>query len=441
MRCTTFAAAALAACAPFASAHSWVQQIRNVDNNGNYVGDYGYARGFCPKGEPSCDPGIVNNWLLPDPRTEPGLFISNKSLLCKATQRQPVQVDPANYPRLKAVPGMHIALRYSENGHVSLNGTPSEDTNKWKPSKGGSVFVYGTTAPKEDEKLVDVLHWTQDGKGGDGRGILLGTNDFDDGRCYEANNSPIAAQRKAANPSYAMGQTGEGNGFFGIPCESNVEFPKTAKAGQPYTIYWVWQWNTKPGIDPRAPEGKDEYYTSCIDVDVVDSFSTGLKKAYKYASPQQDDTTAAVNDWASRTAIYTNAIENEIGPAFRHLQGNKPHGPPSQGDPFAPPFQPPVNPPSIDLPPVGVPPVGVPSAVFPPAAPKPTPVVPINDGNGNGGVVTVTDVVYITVVAPIQTTLATAVLPSPADPAIPTDIPSLGERPGRHPVRRRSFRA
>ncbi|KAJ4299896.1 hypothetical protein N0V90_005143 [Kalmusia sp. IMI 367209] len=416
MRYTSIAAAVALACASSTSAHSWVQQLRSVDDNGKYVGNFGYPRGLCAKGDPSCDPGIVNNWLLPDPETEPGLFISDKSLLCKASQRKAEQVDPDKYPRLKAIPGMHIALRYSENGHVSLNGTPAEDTNKWKPSKGGTVFVYGTTDPKEDEKLVDVLHWTQDGSGGDSRGVLLGTNDFDDGRCYESNNSPIAEQRKAANPSYAMGQTGEGNGFFGIPCESNILFPKNAAAGKPYTLYWVWQWNTRPNLDPRAPEGKDQYYTTCMDVDVVDTFSSAAKKSSKFPSPQQDDISVAVSDFASRTAIYTNAIKGEIGPYFKDNQST-PDSPSASVNPSAP---------SASVP------TGIPNLTDRPGRPQPTSGGNADSGIGNGPVVTVTDIVFITVIAPTgQTTLATSVLPSSVDAPGPTDIPNLTERPGR----------
>ncbi|KAL1596604.1 hypothetical protein SLS60_009252 [Paraconiothyrium brasiliense] len=432
MRYTPIAAAAVLACAPFTAAHSWVQQLRNVNNNGSYVGNWGYPRGYCAKGD-SCDPGIINNFLIP----ATGLFIDDSNLLCKNTQQKAVQEDAAKYPRLQAVPGMHIALRYSENGHVTLNGTPKEDTNKFKPSKGGTVFIYGTTEPKEDEKLVNVLRWTKEGDGGDGRGVLLGTNDFDDGRCYENNNSPIAQARAAADPSYALGQTGEGNGQFGLPCESNIEFPKNATAGKPYTLYWVWQWNTPPGLDPNRPLGKDEYYTSCMDVDVVDTFSSEANAKPKYTTPQQDDASAAVKDFADRTAIYTNAVKGEIGPYFSKNQ-TTPGGLPASG---------------ITSIPATPSPTGIPTMSSRPGRPQSSQSASDgsngsgNMGNGNGGVVTVTDIVYVTVTGPNngQTTLATVAIPtseaapqdsgvqSAADAPNPTGIPRLSQRPGRQP--------
>ncbi|KAJ4351866.1 uncharacterized protein N0V89_007210 [Didymosphaeria variabile] len=430
MRYTTIAAAAALACAPFTAAHSWVQQLRNVNNNGSYVGNWGYPRGYCAKGD-SCDPGIINNFLIP----ATGLFIDDSNVLCKDSQQKAVQEDAVKYPRLQAVPGMHIALRYSENGHVSLNGTPQEDTNKFKPSKGGTVFIYGTTEPKEDEKLVNVLKWNKEGGGGDGRGVLLGTNDFDDGRCYENNNSPIAKARAALDPSYALGQTGEGNGEFGLPCESNIEFPKNATAGKPYTLYWVWQWNTPPGLDPNRPLGKDEYYTSCMDVDVVDTFSAEANAKPKYTTPQQDDASAAVKDFADRTAIYTNAIKGEIGPYFSKNQ-TTPGGLPASGTPSIP-----MTPGPTDIPPMS----------SRPGLPQPSQGASDgsgNIGNGNGGVVTVTDVVYVTVTAPNNgpTTLATVAIPtseaapqnssgvqSVGNAPNPTGIPQLSQRPGRQP--------
>lgn len=437
MRCTSIAVAAVLACTPLTTAHSWIQQLRNVNEQGKYIGDWGYPRGYCAKGD-TCDPGIINNHLLPDPTTEPGLFISDKSVLCKASQQKAEQLDASKYPRLKAVPGMHIAMRYSENGHVSLNGTPREDTNKFKPSKGGTVFVYGTTNPKEDEKLINVLKWTEDGKGGDGQGVLLSTNDFDDGRCYEANNSPIAKARAAANPSYALGQTGQGNGMFSIPCESNIEFPKTATTGKPYTLYWVWQWNTPPGLDPARPLGKDEYYTTCMDVDVVDTFKSEANGTVKYSMPQQDDISSAVKDFKDRTAIYNNPMHGEIGPIFSGNQST----PSAPGAPLASGGTPAATAPA---------PTDIPSMSVRPGRPQPSQSLPGGGvGNGsagsdNGDVVTVTDIVYITVTAPgnAPSTLATAVVSSTnnasatsaalssGDAPVPTDVPQLSSRPGR----------
>ncbi|KAF1978909.1 hypothetical protein BU23DRAFT_524544 [Bimuria novae-zelandiae CBS 107.79] len=464
MRNALIAAAAALACAPFSAAHTYIQQLRNVDDNGNYVGDWGYPRGYCAKGDTSCDPNDMNNWLLPDPKTEPGLFISDKSILCKATQRRPQQLDADKYPRLKAIPGKHIVLRYSENGHVSQKGpglvTP-DITNKWKPDKGGTVFVYGTTDPKEDEKLVNVLQWTADGKGGDGRGVLLGLNDFDDGRCYEASPVPIVKERAAKSPSYAMGQTGQGSGMFSIPCESNIQLPKDAPVGKPYTIYWVWQWNTYPEVkQPDAPQGKDQYYTTCMDVDVVDTIASDVNATAKFPMPQQDDISVAVKDFKARTADYTDAIKGEVGPYFssNNIGPTAPGAPASTSVASAPPSGVASPAPStVASAPAGLLPTDVPPMSTRPGRPQPSQVPSSgNSGNESGGngssgnrtsgdVVTVTDIVYITVKGPsvTPTTLATAVVPSsdnaPATSAAPssrnapapTGVPRLTSRPGR----------
>jgi hypothetical protein len=437
MRCTTIAASAVLVCAPLTAAHSWIQQLRTVSDNGSYVGNWGYPRGFCAKGEPGCDPGVMNNFLIP----AQGIFIDRKDMLCKDSQQKAVQRQPVKYPRLKAVPGMHIALRYSENGHVSLNGTKGEDTNKWKASKGGTIFIYGTVNPKEDEKLVNVLQWTQDGTGGNGQGVLLGTNDFDDGRCYESNGSPIANARAAANPSYAEGQTGQGTGQFGLPCESNILLPKNVAAGKPYTLYWVWQWNTPANLDPNRPKGQDQYYTTCMDVDVVDTFSSEAKSAAEFLSPQQDDASAAVKDFADRTAIYTNAIKGEIGPVFSKI-GNTPGLPSTSGGSSA------AQTPGPTPIPTDIPLMSTrPGAAQPSQDPSGGQIGNGGSGNANSGspgVVTVTDVVFITVTAPnnAPSTLATIAVPtsedvsatsavqSPSKAPYPTDVPQLSQRPG-----------
>ncbi|KAL5411905.1 hypothetical protein PMIN04_010061 [Paraphaeosphaeria minitans] len=437
MRYTSIAAAAVLACASRTAAHSWIQQIVKVKDNGSYVGDWGYPRGFCAKGD-TCDPGTVNNFQIPSNDANE-LFITEKDSLCKDSQRKPVQLDTAKYPRLKAAPGMHIALRYAENGHVSLNGTPKEDTNKFKPNAGGTVFIYGTTDPKEDEKLVNVLRWTKVGNGGDGRGVLLATNDFDDGRCYEANGSPISMQRAAANPSYAKGQTGQGTGEFGLPCESNVLLPKNLTAGKPYTLYWVWQWNTPPGKDQNRWKGKDEYYSTCMDVDIADTFATEAIADAKYFSPQQDDTSAAVKSFADRTAQYTNPIKGEIGPVFS--QDQTATGAPSASGPASTaPIPTPTDVSSMTTRLGNSQPSSGPSTGL--------------DGNGgsgygngnesNGNAVTVTDIVYITVTAPnnASSTLSTVSVPtsenvpdtsllqSTGKAPAPTDVPAMAQRPG-----------
>lgn len=345
---TTLAALAVA---PFATGHSWVEQLRNVNSKGTYVGDYGYPRGYVGKSDPTFN-GDAMNWMLPLP---PKVFIDETAPLCHTAQTTQKQ-SSEKYPRLQSVAGGFVAMRYSENGHVTL---VDPATGAGKPEKGGTVFVYGTTEPKEDEKLMDVLKWT---KNGTGRGVLLATNNFDDDRCYEINETPISKERQVTFPNYALGQT---SGKFPLMCDTNVQIPTTAPEGKPYTLYWVWQWNTAKGTEGQ-PTGKDQYYTTCIDVDVTsEDKALAASAESKYALGQQDAMSEAVEDFASRTAIITNPVQGEVGPIFGSGNSTKPSHVPTV------------------------------SQVTPIPTMTPTPV----PSSGAGDAVTVTDIVYVTVTA------------------------------------------
>jgi hypothetical protein len=322
---------AAVAVAPMVTGHTWIEQLRNVNEKGQYVGEYGYPRGMKSKTDPGYN-GDAMNWELPAQQKK--VFIDETTPLCHTAQTKQVQ-SSQKYPRLQAVAGGFVAMRYMENGHVTL---VDPATGLGKPEHGGTVFVYGTTEPLENEKLVNVLHWTKDGKGGDKRGVLLATNDFDDGRCYEVNNTPTSQERRVSDPNFAMGQAGDGPGNYPLFCETNVQVPKTAAAGKPYTFYWVWQWNTAPGVDPGLPTGKDQYYTTCMDVDVTSaSRALTADSKHKYAlGPQQDAMSIAVSDFASRTALVTDPAQGEVGPVFTGKPSNsvgKPK-PTASGAPF-----------------------------------------------------------------------------------------------------------
>jgi hypothetical protein len=47
-----------------------------------------------------------------------------------------------------------------------------------------------------------------------------------------------------------------------------VAIPSDIQADSTYIVYWVWQWPTEPGA-LGLPDGKDEYYTTCSDLDIV----------------------------------------------------------------------------------------------------------------------------------------------------------------------------
>lgn len=372
------------AVAPAAMGHTWIEQLRNVNDKGEYVGEYGYPRGMISKTDPGFN-GFSMNFEIP--AYQGRVFIDNSTVLCHENQRQQVQAAD-KYPRLQAVPGGFIAMRYMENGHITK---PSNQLGK--PEKGGTVFVYGTTEPRADEKIANVLRWTQDGQGGDQRGILLAMNDFDDGRCYEKNETPVSLERQLSDPNFAMGQVSDGPGNYPLFCETNVQVPDDAQVGKPYTFYWVWQWNTAPGEDPGLPTGKDEYYTTCMDVDVTSAdiaMAAEAKPQFDLGS-QQDAMSVAVSDFASRTALMTDALQGEVGPIFT----GKPSGTGGVHTPANPTASVSMRPthiaPSPTIPAV----TSIPAVTQRPGAAPSSVSLPANDG-----AVTVTDFITVTVTAP-----------------------------------------
>jgi hypothetical protein len=181
-------------------------------------------------------------------------------------------------------------MKYLENGHVTLtNNTPG------KPPGGGTVFVFGTNHPSDNELLTDVLQWTINGAGGDGRGRLLAAQNFDDGRCYQINSNSTSAARQQEFPDPVPGQPGSVHEQW---CETDVVIPSDIAVGSTFTIYWVWQWPTAAGT-PGVPEDKDEYYTTCSDIDIVPG---PLQSGVPNPLPQQDPQIAAVPYYQSRTA-------------------------------------------------------------------------------------------------------------------------------------------
>ena len=143
--------------ANWANAHSWVEQLANIASNGSYVASFGYPRGFADKQIGSSFNQEANKWLLPPD----AIFINETDLLCHPSQRVPNQAG--SFSRLQTSPDSVIAMRYAENGHVTIPGGGIDLVGK--PEKGGTVFVFGTKQPRSDETLQNVLHWTRDGNG------------------------------------------------------------------------------------------------------------------------------------------------------------------------------------------------------------------------------------------------------------------------------------
>jgi hypothetical protein len=207
-----------------------------------------------------------------------------------------------------------------------------------------------------------------------------------------------------SDPNYALGQAVDGApGNYPLFCETDVQLPETAELGKPYTVYWVWQWNTVAGsVDPSYPNGKDEYYSTCIDVDVSpkDVALTADAEVQFDLGPQQDAMTIAVSDFSSRTAIMTDVRQGEVGPIFSGAPTGTPSGAPPTTTPSATGGTPAAS--SI------VPSLSGGGPFLNSTAPAPTGIPILNERPGViptslagvSDIVTITDTILVTVTAP-----------------------------------------
>ncbi|GAB7329464.1 hypothetical protein MBLNU13_g01244t1 [Cladosporium sp. NU13] len=271
------------------SAHTWVEQMQVIGTNGSYIGDYGYPRGYVARTDPGFT-GFSNKWQLPSPDTDTGRTrITDSMLLCHPSQR--TAKYSSQYPQLSVTPGSYVALKYLENGHVTQPFIPAG-----KPAGSGTVFIFGTYEPSATETLVDVLSWTKDGKGGNGKGWLMAAQNYDDGRCHQLNQAPISINRQMSDGNHPPGQPTVQLEQW---CETDLLVPTDARVGATLTTYFVWDWST--GMQTEgAMCGKDEYYTTCSDWLITNKEVAAAPAVHSLV--QQDPQTKAVSDYLSRTA-------------------------------------------------------------------------------------------------------------------------------------------
>ena len=287
--------------APLTTAHSWIEEYQVISDNGSFTGPRGYSRGYVSRTDPTYN-GFSMMWMLPslDARNSDGTVrtrINNTDSLCHPAQR--TSNYTATFPKLKVAPGDYVAMKYLENGHVSL---PWNITGK--PPGGGSVFIFGTTKPSDDEKIADVMQWNRAGTGGNGNGWLMTAQNFDDGRCHQINCGSISQQRQILQPNHVAEQP---TSTVESWCENDLLIPKNVTAGT-LTTYWIWQFGTEPNMDCNTPAGKDEYYTTCADFDVVDSSEmqkVAAEPAQSVPAAESNPQSVAVSDYKSRTAYTT----------------------------------------------------------------------------------------------------------------------------------------
>ncbi|KAK2060767.1 hypothetical protein LY76DRAFT_399136 [Colletotrichum caudatum] len=308
-----------------AKSHTWVEQLNRVAANGTLVGPAGFPAGWTGRMGGFNDAKFTNRI--------PG----DGFAMCK----QPVGHQVEGFPALTAAPGDFVSLRYQENGHVTLPNTPEN-----KPLNRGTVFIYGTTQPKADDILFDVhRQWNTDGTGGDGRGRLLATRNFDDGQCYQINDQSISQERQKKFPHEAAQPMGGD-----VWCQSAVQLPEDLAQNSDYTLYWVWSWPTltpsahaasKNGQfadfpagftkDKRAVTSKDitvaELYTSCSSIKVKgEKLVNSAKSASKSSSKSTQKSSSKSNKANSKLAGFTflkkpdynyNAVKDQLANQFQ----------------------------------------------------------------------------------------------------------------------------
>jgi hypothetical protein len=232
----------LLSCASTVNAHTWIDELRLIASNGTYVGAPGYIRAYVPRSNPNPD---VQAYKLP---LDGASVILPTDSMCYAPQT--VGTQTPGYPSLVAAPQDNVALRYEENGHVTLFGT-----NPGKPAGRGTVFVYGTKQSLNSDTYLGIHRvWNTEGTGGDQRGRLIATRPFDDGRCFQNNTSPSAVGRSKQFSYIAPPD---------LDCQTDILIPTDAGTSGTYTLYWVWEW---PTLDSSGAVTVNQSYTSCMDI-------------------------------------------------------------------------------------------------------------------------------------------------------------------------------
>ncbi|KAF5007300.1 hypothetical protein FDECE_6368 [Fusarium decemcellulare] len=367
------------------TAHSWVEYAYKLARNGTMTGNIGYPRGYVPRDStnPPWTDTIPQNLL---PVTGQPAYSGEEVLNKFKLEKNP------EFAMLEAAPGDYVAIMHLENGHTTL---PQNQPKK--PKNRGTIYFYGTSEPKEEEKLFDVhLVWNKEGTGGDKRGRLIATRNYDDGQCYQPNPGELSTERSSElAPQGALPEKE-------LACQSDIKLPDDLKAGDIYTIYWYWDWPdlnseeidmdaTKDGKFPWAgtfmrgekdPNGftmnaiaRNESYSSVIDIKITGS------KADSFAAKDM-----GTLDWVKDQNIYSAGIEAQMKTNFQvDVDGNQGGG---SGAPA------PTNP------------------TTPTATVKPTATAPADGGAGSGdGVATVT----VTETVKPPATLTTVYVTVPAD--------------------------
>ncbi|KAK4672592.1 hypothetical protein QC763_104400 [Podospora pseudopauciseta] len=272
--------AALLALFETAKGHSWPESTRRIATNGTFIGEEGFDRAHIDRENPR----EQFDYLLPPNGLSTGkLIMYDHPIVRKSQGPLGSSSYSEKFPMLKVAPGDFVSIFYLENGHV----TRADGANPNKPINRGTIYLYGTYENDLSKTtLTDVLHtWTADGKGGNGKGRLLATRNYDDGQCHE----PIPATGDPEGISrYRKDEITQSEA---LRCQSDLQIPLDAKPGDVLTVLWIWDWPdmNKPGaaVPPASFHANSsdfgeyfvtvpEIYTGVVDYKIVDPCDDSL---------------------------------------------------------------------------------------------------------------------------------------------------------------------
>ena len=109
-------------------------------------------------------------------------------------------------------------------------------------------------------------------------------------------------------------------------CQNNLALPTNIPIGSNYTLYWVWDWPTEPGVDPNLPKGKAELYTTCMDIDIV--AKPGSKRRMKVRQAPAPSSPSSIDRNSMAIPAYVSSLTASPAPAGA--------SPSAQGSPASP---------------------------------------------------------------------------------------------------------
>ena len=262
-----------------ATAHSWPHETRRLAPNGTFIGSLGFERNHPPD---NVGNDHTRQWQLP---TAGNNRISATDKIARDGQLALTDSTyTSQFPKLKVAPGDFAAILYRENGHV----TRPDTLTPTKPVNRGTIYLYATlNNDLSNFNFLDThLKWTADGQGGNKKGWLLATRNFDDGQCHET--LPATGDPEGISTF----RTAQITNTEAVACQSDIQIPENLEVGKTLTVIWVWDWPTMNmsgvAVSPATtevgnPDGLDkpyvtipEVYTGVVDFDIVDPCDESL---------------------------------------------------------------------------------------------------------------------------------------------------------------------